>query len=172
MNDGLHVLLLADIQSAHTQQWVRGLTERGLTISVFSLRSDSQPSVFADLESVRVVYANDERRLRWLGKLSVLQLLTYRRRVRNAIEACEPKIVHAHGLDKYAMVGLQGRFHPFIGSAYGSDLMVFPKRSPLHRQWIKSILGRADVLLATSTALAEAGAPYTNRSFEMATRFV
>lgn len=80
--------------------------------------------------------------------------------VRQLVRALRPDLLHAHYLTSYGLLGALSGCHPFVASAWGSDVSAGAARSPLLRAAVRLALRRADAICATSHALAALTAPY------------
>ncbi len=98
------------------------------------------------------------RKLKYLEVLSTL---------RKKIKEFQPDILHAHYASSYGFLGALTGFHPFIISAWGSDVYDFPNISFLHRSILKYNLSKADYLLSTSNILAQEIKKYTAKLVEI-----
>ncbi|MBL7916787.1 MAG: glycosyltransferase, partial [Bacteroidia bacterium] len=61
--------------------------------------------------------------------------------------------VHAHYASSYGYLGAYSKFHPFVISAWGTDVMKFPYEGKIKNKLIKFSLNKADALCATSNTL-------------------
>lgn len=152
----MRVLKLGDINSPHLRRITLGLQREGVTVAVFTLATPRD--AWAEEHGVDLhVYArgnsgSDLSKLRYLRAVPALRAFINRYR---------PDIVHAHYATSYGLLGaLMGR-HPLVISAWGSDVLVFPRRSAAHAAMLRWILRRSDVVLSISKALTEACARYT-----------
>lgn len=75
-------------------------------------------------------------------------------KVKQLITEFKPDILHAHYASSCGLVAALSGFHPMIISVWGDDILVFPKKSPLHLLAIKKALLSADHITATSMTLA------------------
>jgi glycosyltransferase involved in cell wall biosynthesis len=80
--------------------------------------------------------------------------------VRLLVRALRPTLLHAHYLTSYGLLGALSGFHPFVASAWGTDVSVGAVRSPILRAAVRLALRRADALCATSQALAALTRPH------------
>lgn len=83
--------------------------------------------------------------------------------VRRLVRALRPDVLHAHYLTSYGLLGALSGFHPFVASAWGSDVTAGAERAPLLRAAVRLTLARADAICATSQALAALTRPYAPR---------
>jgi glycosyltransferase involved in cell wall biosynthesis len=122
--------------SVHVQRWVKGVSQRGLTLKLISL--GGQP-----LESAETIIFPRH------GKHSYL--FARQRAVRSAREF-KPDLVHAHYAAGFGLWTHGVDFAPTIVSVWGADIMDFPSNW-LKRRLISSILNRAWHITATSQLL-------------------
>ena len=83
----------------------------------------------------------------------VLRHLYATARVRRAIRQWKPDIVHAHNVTGYGYWGGLSGFSPLVMTAWGSDLNVLARRSPLVRTIVSFCLKRADLITADARDL-------------------
>ena len=156
------VLFLADGSSIHTKRWVNSLSEKGLTIHLFSLR----PVEISEYPSENFSFTafNCQKRFGGLSKLNYLKVLPELKKV---IADFKPDILHAHFATSYGLLGALSGFHPFILSVWGSDVFDFPKKSFLHKSILEYNLKKADKILSTSHVMAEETKIYTGKKIEV-----
>lgn len=145
------ILFLADVNSAHTRKWAVSLAEKGFTIGIFSLGEPE--SDWYKGKNISVFSAEIGKRKFSsvsFSKISYLKSVPY---VKKIIRKFKPDILHAHYATSYGIIGVCTGFHPYIISAWGSDVMDFPNKSFLHKLILKRILFKADKLFATSKTI-------------------
>ena len=149
----MKILILSDINSAHTEKWVKGLCEKGVSVSLFSLTS---PKVewFSEIDNFQIGYApkSDRKGSGMLSKLRYLGTLT---KLKKCIKEIKPDIVHAHYATSYGLLGKLSGHRPFIISVWGSDVFEFPTKSAFNRVLLKKILRSTDLICSTSDVMAE-----------------
>jgi len=94
------------------------------------------------------------------SKLNYLKAI---RKVKSIISKQRPDIVHAHYATSYGLLGRLSGFHPLLISVWGSDILGFPKKSLVHRWFLRSNLLAADKILATSEVMSDAVFQVTGR---------
>src|SRR5436309_2186979 len=141
----MKLCFLADAGSIHTRRWVEYFAGRGHEVHLLSMRPASYARV-----TVHVIRPP-------LGRGGYLAAALAARRV---VRALEPELVHAHYASSYGLWGALSGFHPLILSVWGSDVHDFPRQGPLQRRLLAWNLRRADVLRATSQALADETAAF------------
>ena len=163
----MKVLLLADPNSTHIIKWAKSLVRSGVQISIFGLTAYDK-DVYADCQGIKIFTAGIEKsnintNSRDLYK--IFKYLTIVLQLKKVIRETSPDIVHAHMASSYGLLGSLACFSPYILSVWGHDVFKFPRKSLLHKAALKLNLGRADVLLSTSYAMAEEAMKYTVKEF-------
>lgn len=136
----MKVVFLAPSVSVHTHKWYAALTREGVDLSVIT----SHPAGDGSMKEI-TIGNSDLRAAAYFATAG---------KVRRAILACKPDIVHAHYATSYGWWGARSRFHPYVLSVWGSDITVTPKRSALARWVSRYNLRAADIVCATSEYLA------------------
>lgn len=138
---------MADINSVHTQKWAIGLAKSGFKIGIFSFNGpDTNWYKQYDVECLHkpsIVKSSSK----FLAKLAYIAFLP---KVKAVIKEFQPDILHAHYASSYGLLGALSGFHPYIISAWGTDVMKFPHINFITRQIIKFNLRSADSICATS----------------------
>lgn len=143
--DSPHLCLLGDATSPHIQRWSREMRARGWRVSLVTAR----PAPIDGVE--QRVLSPVRRSSEWLLRGS---------EARRAIAALAPDIVHAHYTTSYGYLGARAGLRPLVMTAWGSDLLVTPHRSPWMRWLTAWTLRRADLLTGDSRSLVEAARSY------------
>ena len=153
-------VLVVGTHSIHVRRFVRGLLDAGESVVLATDRAEPLVEHPALREQVVVDFA-------------VRRFVATPRRLRQAIARWRPRIVHAHQANSvawHAVRAADGRV-PVVVTLWGSDVLLLPARSPLHRWMVCRTLRRASawtadarVLLEAAAALADpqAGAPHTS----------
>ena len=176
MPSPLRICVVGDLDGVHTHRWVRWFVERGHEMHAVSyyqpLRPPSGVTVHA-LVGGSVSTAEPggwrpaARRLAEAVSPSLWRLvngLRYRRRgLGKVIESVGPDVIHAHYVVEHGFyAALTGR-RPLVVTAWGSDVLVAPRRSPLTRAIARYTLRRADLVTSNNEYMAqrlvELGAP-------------
>ncbi|MDP2948433.1 MAG: glycosyltransferase, partial [Chloroflexota bacterium] len=85
---------------------------------------------------------------------SLARLVTWSRYRWQGIERLvgdiRPDVLHGHYITDYALYATAARFHPFVATAWGSDILIAAQGSPLGRAIARYVLGKADLITADS----------------------
>jgi glycosyltransferase involved in cell wall biosynthesis len=76
--------------------------------------------------------------------------------VRGMLRAFAPEVVNAHFLPNYGWLGALAGARPLVLTALGSDFLLVPQRSALHRWRTHEVLRRCDAVTSDAVVLTEA----------------
>jgi glycosyltransferase involved in cell wall biosynthesis len=162
----MKILLLSDINSAHTQKWALGLSASGFKIGIFTLSkpdndwfTDKGIKVFGDNNLPKTVFSGS-----LFGKLQYLKSV---KSLNKVIKDFKPDILHAHYATSYGLIGSLTKFHPFIISVWGSDVYDFPNLFFFNPVILRYILKSSDRILSTSNSMAKEISKYTNKEISV-----
>ena len=86
----------------------------------------------------------------------LIHALRYRRAgLRRVLDGIAPDIFHAHFVVEHGFYGALVGVHPYVVTAWGSDILVEPGRDPLSRQIAKWTLRRADLVTSNNRYMAD-----------------
>jgi glycosyltransferase involved in cell wall biosynthesis len=142
----LRLCVIANPNSIHTHRWVGYFAQRGYQVHLIGEkppRRELPPGViFHDLTR-----RTNRRKLRYMVWAEV---------VRRLVRQIQPDVLHAHQVSSAGWLAAAAGYHPFEVTAWGSDLLVNPRRSRAQRWLARWVLRRADYVTCVSAALAEA----------------
>lgn len=160
----IRVLLLADINSEHTQKWAVGLADSGYRIGIFSFTAPKSDWYhFYNIECLHQPVASSGAGKLW-EKLGYIRFLP---KLKESIELFAPHILHAHYASSYGLLGALSGFNPYIISVWGTDVMKFPYKNRFTRGIVKYNLNKADAVCATSHTLEKHVHRLTNKEVEV-----
>ncbi len=133
------LLYIGFAQSSHTIKWVRYFRDMGDRVTLISFYP-GEP-----IEGIDLKYIPCGKRYSPLLKIG---------EVKRLINQIKPDILHAHYVSSCGLVAALSGFHPLVISAWGDDILEFPRKTPLHRLAIIKALKSADRITATSQTLA------------------
>ncbi len=140
---GLRVLVLADSRAYHTERYVEAMARQECEVHL------------ASLERGEVKHVPLPRR----GPIRSLHYSLAGLDVRRLVAELEPDVVNPHFASGYgftAALGLVGTTPPIFLHLWGSDILVVPEKSRLHRLKTQRALARADAVTADSRHLFNA----------------
>lgn len=137
----MKICYLADAGSIHTQRWVKYFADNGHDVHLISFNSFRGYNI----ENVKIHLLK-----RWRPQIRFISfsinLFFAVIRVRKLIKKIKPDIVHAHYVTDYGFRGALAGFHPFVVSAWGSDVLRAPKKSKIAKMIAKYTLNKADLI--------------------------
>jgi glycosyltransferase involved in cell wall biosynthesis len=163
----LRIAVLGDFEGPHTRRWVEPFIARGHEVHAVSFY---RPGRELSGATVHVLRDKGNRAIGQSGKSEskatslrrivppslerLVQAWRYRRAgLREVISRIEPDVFHAHYVVEHGFYGAFAGRHPYVVSAWGSDLYVAPG-TPFGR-WIAGwTLRRADLVAAHDPELA------------------
>ena len=138
----MKIATLGNAAAVHTQRWVEWFRGRGHEVEVWSLERGP-----VELRAHALPRTPFPGALRY--PLAVPAL-------RRELAVFGPDLVDAHYVPNYGLAAALAARRPLVVSAWGSDLLVDPRRDPLRRARARFVLARADHVLADSDNLAAA----------------
>jgi len=142
---GPRVLVLADSRSFHTERYVAELRRQGCEVLAASLESGTMP----------------HHALRRRGFIRVLHYALAATEVNALIDSLRPDVVNPHFASGYgflAALAVRRQRCPILLHLWGSDILIAPRKSVLHRRKTRVALESADLVVGDSDyLLSEAG---------------
>ena len=138
----MKIATLANASVSHTRRWVEWFRARGHEVELWSL--EPGPAAL---------------RARALPRAPLPGALRYPLAVpalRRELARFAPDVVDAHYVPNYGLAAALAGRHPLALAAWGSDLLIDPRRDALRRARARFVLARADHVIADSENLAAA----------------
>lgn len=143
----LRILFFADASSVHTRRWVAAAVERGAQAIVITREPGDVPGA-----SEVITIAPGQDKLTWFTALPEV-----RRVSREVAARFQPNVVHGHYVTSYGLWATScGLKLPKVLTAWGSDILVTPRKSRLMRAVVGWSLRHADLITADSLDMLEA----------------
>ncbi len=158
----MRLLLLADIQSEHTEKWALGLAANGIEVGLFSFNKATYPW-YENIINITLLY-EAEIKLDADNIINKLFYFKFVKLLKTAIKKFTPDVLHAHYATSYGLIGALSGFHPFVISAWGTDVMRFPQKNFINKFILQYNLKQADSICATSNTIKDYLMPYTNQT--------
>jgi glycosyltransferase involved in cell wall biosynthesis len=139
----MKILFLSDAKSYHTKRWVDYFVERGHQCFLVSL----EKGIPTQAEEFFINYKIFPSFLKY--PLSV-------RKIKKIAEKIKPDLINAHFVPGYGLVGALLGQNPLVVSTWGSDILISPQKSFLHKLRTKYILKKADLITTDAKILTQA----------------
>jgi glycosyltransferase involved in cell wall biosynthesis len=148
----MRIVFLADAKSYHTPRWVNYFVDAGHQCFLITLGGN------------RLVHALDQgfetkAEEFFFATKTLPNFLKYPlswRKIKSIVDGIKPDLVNAHFVPSYGFIGALVKFHPLVISTWGSDVLISPGKSRLHKLRAKYILRIADLVTADAQVTAEA----------------
>ncbi len=141
----LHIMVLADSRSFHTERYVAELRRQGCRVFLASL----EPG------------AMHHYTLKSRGPVRQLHYVMAATELRALMERVRPDVVNPHFASGYgflAAIGNVRRWAPVITNLWGSDVLLVPQKSVFHRRKTAFALAKSDLVAGDSQYLLDAAA--------------
>ncbi len=141
----MKLLVLADAEAWHTERYVTELRREGHEVYLFSL----QAGKLVDFRLPSTKYG------------AALSHMSHVRRIKELIDKLQPDVINSHFASAYGVMAARCRRRfgdcgaLWALTVWGSDMLVSPNKSYLHRRRVQYALASADIVVADSTFLAE-----------------
>lgn len=150
----MKICFLAPANNYHTKKWCEYFKSKGHEVHVISFTNDLIDGTTVHYINTKVnVDDSDLKKIKYLSQV---------KKVKKIIKEIKPDIINAHYATSYGMVAALCKFK-FILSVWGSDVYSFPKKSFIHKLYLKYILKKANCIFSTSNAMKEELKKYTSK---------
>lgn len=150
--------------SIHTKRWIEYFARKGHEMHVIYFKGDFGTGLevnkhFPELVQLENVHIHCVKGFDYRFEIKfvtyLLNTIMKVRNLRRKIKEIAPDIVDAHTLNYYGWLGALSGFHPFVATAWGSDVLIAPAQSALLRILIKYSLRKADLITCSGENLKE-----------------
>ena len=149
-NRSMKICYVADGASIHTQRWVNYFAGKGHEIHLVCWKLMPGYDENIHIHSLTKIAP----KLWAVSKyLSALLWVFQTRRLINKIK---PDIVHGHFITVYGFLAAFSGFHPLVVSAWGSDVLIHPKRNFFLKAIVRYALKKADKITCEGQNMGEA----------------
>lgn len=144
----MRILVMADASSVHTGRWCGYFEQAGFDVALFSLEDKKikAPTQFYPAKRPTSIKFLDY----YLAKKKFLQV----------VNDFKPDIVNPHFVVSYGYLATFCKSVPIACTAWGSDLLLLPQRSPFHKRRIARALKSASVCIVDGENLAGIASQY------------
>lgn len=158
----LRLCVVGDMDGVHTRSWLRYFVERGHEVHAVAYY---RPASL--LEGVTLHVLNPSRaggtggggrpvaRLLPPSLLRLANALRYQRRgLGRVVRSVAPDVLHGHYVVEHGFYAALTGYHPYVVTAWGSDVLVAAARSPLTQAIAHFALRRADLVTSNNAYMA------------------
>lgn len=125
----MKIFYISDAKSIHTKRWALYFAENGYEVHIASFRDEIIPGVKVHKLSNFGI-----------GKLGYFLAINQLKKIYNELL---PDIVHAQHLTSYGFLAALSNLQPLLVTAWGSDILLNPKKSIISRIFVQYTLKKA-----------------------------
>jgi glycosyltransferase involved in cell wall biosynthesis len=162
----LRIAVLGDFNGVHTRSWLRWFIERGHDVHAISYYPPATPIHGATLHVLRHRAAGVAPRSATdaggrggpmpRGVMRLAHGFRYRAAgLRRVVDEIRPDVFHGHFVVEHGFYGALAGVHPYVVTAWGSDVLVEPERDPVSKLIARWTLRRADLVTSNNALMAE-----------------
>ncbi len=129
----MKICYLANAQSIHTQRWAKHFQKRGHEVTIISFQ-------YGEVEGIHTICLSSD------VLVSPFRIVKMLPKVQRMVKGINPDILHAHYATSYGLAGALAGKHPFVITAWGSDVLIEPEKSWIYRLMVRFSMSRADLI--------------------------
>lgn len=137
----MKICFLAPANSVHSYRWVKYFADKGYEVHWISFYASS----FSSIDNVKYYEISTKR-------AKIFHAIIHTKRL---IKKIKPDILHVHSVALYGIAGALSRFHPFVATAWGSDVLITGK-SWIKAPFVKYALKKADLITCDANHMIDA----------------
>lgn len=143
----MRICYIAEGTSIHTQRWVNFFAEREHEVHLIS---SGFPLDYHGYDR-RIQFHQLIRLAPQIWKVSRYPSgVKWLAQIRGLLREIEPDVLDTHSIAVNGYLGAMSGFHPLILTAWGSDVLINPRRNPIHRLLTEYALRKADIVVCDS----------------------
>ncbi len=151
----IRLLVIANVNSSHTQKWCLALTKAGVQVGLFSINDTVADKTWLQkLDFYHIADNKNKNPFTYLGLIL---------RLRKIIKKYRPQIVHSHYVTNYTALANSAGFPLHVATAWGSDIFVYPRKNAFNAWLMRVNLKKAGTLVSTSECMALEMRKYTGK---------
>ncbi len=151
----MKIVFLSSADNYHTKKWCEYFVSRNHEVHVISFMNDKIDNV--------VVHYIDSGASTSSSNIKKIKYLFCIKKIKKIIKDINPDIINAHYITSYGMIATLLGLKKYILSVWGSDVYEFPKKSFIHKLYVKYILRKAPYIFSTSKTMAKEIQKYVNK---------
>ncbi len=141
----MKICFLAGANSIHSYRWIKYFADKGHEIYWISLAPLTAGGTLRNISFYEMPKLP-------VKILSILKAIIWARKM---IKEIKPDVLHAHYAGIYGLIGALSGFHPFIVTAWGSDILMAGK-AKIKKLFVKHILKKADLITCDAEHMRKA----------------
>lgn len=142
----MKICFLGDASSVHMHKWISYFKSINWDVYVISFKG-------YEIDGVNIINLGENYTVKPRGRN--FRYLLEINKIRNLIKGIEPDIVNAHYITSYGFLAALTKCSPLILSAWGSDILVTPRKNLFYKFLTKFALKKADLITSDSKNMTE-----------------
>ncbi len=143
----MKICYIADGSSIHTQRWLNYFARKGHEVHLIYWKTRPGYDKAVHIHLLPRIAPKIWPVTRYF---SFIQWIF---QIRKLLKEIQPDVVNAHFIIDNGLLAACSGFHPTVVAAWGSDVLIFPRRNILWRWAAKFVLGRADSVICDSAVV-------------------
>ncbi len=152
-NQKLTICFIGTAESIHMLKWAKYFSDQGHRVHLISYLV---PVAQYDIAGINLHFINRIFPIRMWPFNTLLNLPITLIKVKKLIKEIKPDIIHAHYVTSYGTLASLLGFHPLVTTAWGSDILVTPKKFWPLKFGVKYALSKADLITCDAEHMKEA----------------
>jgi len=148
----LTICFFGDADTIHTVKWVSYFAAKGHKVHLISYSSFKEN----DARGVKLHIIKRKFSIKLWPINTLLNMPFALLEAKKIIREIKPDIIHAHYLTSYGTLALLSGFHPFVLTAWGTDILVNAKRNFVERIIAKTVFNKADLITCDAEHMKKA----------------
>lgn len=149
-------MYFADADDIHTYRWIKYFANKGHEIYLLSFKNSKKFENYSNVK-LYLLKTNSIKKNTFykislhfaqnmnLGSVIFNPISAYTN-IKKLVEEIDPDIIHGHSVVHHTILASLTNFHPFVVSAWGSDILIYPNKSKIVEYAVKLSLRRADLI--------------------------
>jgi glycosyltransferase involved in cell wall biosynthesis len=145
----MRICYIADGSSVHTRDWLNYISARGHEVHLICWKLS--PGLHKNLR-IHVL----QRRLTGMWEVSqYINFAMWSWQIRRLVASIQPDVLDGHFVSTYGFLAACTGFRPLVVTAWGSDVLVFPRHNPIYRFTARYAMSKADVVVCTAAGVKQ-----------------
>ncbi len=142
----MKILYFAPMHVIHSRRWIKYFADKGHEVHVICPVFNGLPdrNDYSGLDNV--IFHKLKLDKSAMSLKYIFQRLALKRRLKKLIHAIAPDVIHVHWVNVWTYLIAKMNVHPFIITAWGSDILIEPRKNILFKLIAKGALRGADAI--------------------------
>jgi L-malate glycosyltransferase len=152
----MKIVYFANAEDIHTYKWINYFASKGYEIHLLSFIDSKNFDKFDNvkLHPLKKSFANESTldnigvyftKNMNLGSVFFNPISTLNN-IKKLISKINPDIIHGLSIIHHTILAALSNFHPFVVSAYGNDILIYPAKSRICRCAVQFVLKKSDLI--------------------------